>query len=285
MKHLLKEGEISLLLPEGEGGGLSGEVHLIKHRNEKYVVRRCDKLSKAKLYESLSQKFEKQGFLPRLLGRHGKDVFYEYVEGRDLTKKEKMDVFYQIGKICAQINKVKVGGSLDKRFKIQIKELETGKFKFNKKESERRKRNKVTNKPKPIFDKKKAKEIKKVYKLLKQKSRSVLTLDANDVAQGNFRIDKTDKVYFVDIEAIKSKVRGFGIGKFYLRWGKTPAKQKAFNKGYSSVSSLKFLTTEYNDFITLSFLMQRINYGVKIHNKDFFEKELELLDQILKKYS
>jgi len=32
MKHLLKEGEISLLLPEGKGGGLSGEVHSIKHR-------------------------------------------------------------------------------------------------------------------------------------------------------------------------------------------------------------------------------------------------------------
>ena len=101
MKHLLKEGKISLLLPEGEGGGLSGEVHLIKHKDKNYVVRRCQNLEKAKHYASLSKKFKKYGFLPKLLGRHGKDVFYEYIGGRDLRKAESIKVFEQLGKIAA----------------------------------------------------------------------------------------------------------------------------------------------------------------------------------------
>ena len=51
MKHLLEKGNVSLLLPEGEGGGLSEEVHLVQYDTQKYVVRRCETLKKAKIYE------------------------------------------------------------------------------------------------------------------------------------------------------------------------------------------------------------------------------------------
>ena len=55
MKHLLEKGNVSLLLPEGEGGGLSEEVHLVQYDTQKYVVRRCETLKKAKIYEEISR--------------------------------------------------------------------------------------------------------------------------------------------------------------------------------------------------------------------------------------
>ena len=75
MKHILKKGEITILLTDDEsGGGLSKEVHLIKYEDKKYVVRRCEDLATARRYEDISKKFEKYGFLPKFLGRFGKDV-------------------------------------------------------------------------------------------------------------------------------------------------------------------------------------------------------------------
>ena len=214
-------------------------------------------------------------------------MFYEYIEGRDLTKeKETLKTFEEIGKICAHINKVKVNGHISTLFNRQLRELHTGAFKFTKKEAERRRRNNIKHvKLKPVFNERKYKDIKGVYNKLKKKLNPELTLEANDVAKGNFRLGKDNKVYFVDIEAIKPKVKGFGIGKLYLRWAKEKKQQQAFAKGYTSVSSLKFFTVEYKDFIYISFLIQRINYGIKIHNRDFFEKELVLLDKILEKYT
>ena len=285
MKHLIKEGEISLLLPEGEGGGLSGEVHLIKHRNEKYVVRRCSKLSIARGYEDISIKFEKYKFLPRFLGRYGKDVFYEYVEGRDLRDRESPNVFEQIGKISARINKIKVEGEVDSRFKEQIKELVTGNFKLGVKEKTKRKRTNNSRKPKAILSKEEGKTIEKLYYYLKKKSKPSLTLDANDITPGNFRLGKDGNVYFVDVEAIRPRIKGFGIAKFHLQWGKTPMRKKAFDKGYSSVSSMKFLTEDYLDFIYLNFLVQKLNYKIKIFKKNNPKKFIKPITKLINKYS
>ena len=67
MKKILKEGKKSLLLPDDEGGALSGEVHLIEHENKKYVVRICSDLKKAKYYEDISKKLEKKEDYPCFL--------------------------------------------------------------------------------------------------------------------------------------------------------------------------------------------------------------------------
>lgn len=75
MKHILKKGKISLLLPEGQGGGLSGEVHLVEHVDKKYVVRRCSDILIAKEYENISKRFAKYHFLPKFLGELEK-MFY-----------------------------------------------------------------------------------------------------------------------------------------------------------------------------------------------------------------
>jgi len=67
MKKILEKGKKSLLLPDGEGGALSGEVHLIEHENKKYVVRICSDLKKAKYYEDISKKLEKKEDYPCFL--------------------------------------------------------------------------------------------------------------------------------------------------------------------------------------------------------------------------
>ena len=111
-----------------------------------------------------------------------------------------------------------------------------------------------------------------------------MALDANDITPSNFRLSKDGKVYFVDIEAIKPRIKGFGIAKFYIQWGKTSARRKAFDRGYSSIYSMKFLTQGYKDFIFLNFIIQEINYSIKIFRRDY-SKQLIMLDKLLKKYS
>ncbi|MBI2044401.1 hypothetical protein HYT24_03490, partial [Candidatus Pacearchaeota archaeon] len=67
MKYLLTKGEISELINDS-GGGLSGEVYLVKHKDKKYILRKCKNIQRAKKYEFVSSKFEKYGFLPKFLG-------------------------------------------------------------------------------------------------------------------------------------------------------------------------------------------------------------------------
>ena len=130
MKNIIKEGEISLLFPEGEGGGLTGETNLVKHNGQKFVLRKCETISKAKYYEHLSKKFEKFGFFPKLIGRIGKNVLFEYIEGRDLKGKgEKIKYIEDIGKILGTINNFKFENKNENLFLKQVKECASGNYK------------------------------------------------------------------------------------------------------------------------------------------------------------
>ena len=284
MKKILKEGKIKLIIPEN-GGGLSGEVHLVKYGKEKFITRRCKTVEKAKSYEELDDRFSQYGFLPKLLGRYGKDVLYEFIDGRDLQGKESMGVFEQIGSLSARINKVKVKGDVSKRFNRQLEELVTGKFSISGKVLMKQVRLKEYKKPKSILSRAEGDHIDEVYRNLKRKVKPYMTLDAGDVAPGNFRLGEDGRVYFVDVEAIKPRVRGLGIAKFFLTWGDTEARQRAFLRGYSKVSSTKFLTEEYRDFIFLNFLMQKVNYNVNIFQDRGYQKPLRQMNQLVRKYS
>lgn len=283
MKHILKKGEITLLMPDEEtGGGLSGEVHLVTYDNKKYVVRRCIKISIAKEYENISKRFRKYKFLPKFLGRFGKDVLFEYIEGRDLTKIESLKSLEQMGKIAGYINKVKIKGDVSTRFNKQLKELSTGGYKLTPKEQIKLKRAK-NKKFKVVLNGEQIKKIKRVYNLLKKKLNPTLALDINDVSPNNFRIDKRGKIYLVDIEGIKPRIKGFGFAKFFLKFGKTSQRKKAYLRGYKSVNSSGYLTEEYLDFIFINFYIQKILYNIKIFDKDY-KKTLKSLNQILEKY-
>ncbi len=271
MNHLLKHGHIERFVPEEGTGGLSGEVHLLTHAGKKYILRRCGDIATAKKYEGYSKKFEKYGFLPKFLGRHKNDVMYEFIEGRHLRQNEQGKGFEQLGRMEGIISQTKTEGDVDARFKKQLEELVTGEFKFTKKEANKRRKTGVKKIPKPILSRDEAERIERIYDYLKGKAKPTMSLDANDFHEANFILDSSNRVYFVDVEAIRPRIKGFGIAKFYLQWGKTPARRKAFNKGYSSVASMKFLTPEYLDFISLNFLVQKINYTFKIHNRTDYQ--------------
>lgn len=263
MKEIIKKGNISLLISRKQGGGLSKEVHLLKYSGKKYVLRRCKEVLKAKRYESISKRFAKYGFLPKFLGRFEKDVLFEYIQGRELTGKESLNTLKQIGKIAGYINKVEVKGNTSERFYNQLKELTKTKYTSN--------------------PKKKEKEIKRVYEVLKARVKPVMALDINDCTPDNFILNKESKVYLVDIESIAPRIKGFGFAKAYLKFCPTPEKQKAYLEGYNSVNSTKYLTEEYLDFIYINFFVQRILYDVKYFNKDY-KKSLKRFEDILKKY-
>lgn len=263
MNKIIKKGNISLLISKKQGGGLSKEVHLLEYSGKKYVLRKCKEVLKAKKYEDLSKIFVKYGFLPKFLGRLGKDVLFEYIQGKELTGKESLNTLKQIGKMAGYINKVEVKGDVSERFYKQLKELTKTKYIANPKNKE--------------------KEIKRVYEFLKARVKPVMTLDINDCTPDNFILNKEGKVYFVDIEGIAPRIKGFGFAKAYIKFCPITKKKKAYLEGYNSVNSSEYLTEEYLDFIYINFFVQRILYDVKYFKKDY-KKSLKRFNDVLKKY-
>ena len=291
MKDVLRMGKISILLPEGNGGGLSGEVHLLEHNRKRYVIRRCKELKKAKQYEFLSKKLERYGFLPKFLGRFGRDVLYEYIEGRDLKKTERIKIFYQLGKIEAHINGLpytkgmRFNKNPEKMFLRQLKEITTGKYKPSDKIEMRRMKDRGMKfdkrKIKAIISIREEKQIKDIYSLLKDKTKPKVVFDVKDLVYSNFRI-RNSKVYLVDIEAIKPHIRGFGIAKCFLMWAKTEKRQKEFLKGYAIVGSLKFFNKKYKDLCYLMFIIQALNYKAQVGRN--YSGDLKVLKKMLREY-
>lgn len=281
MKHLLKRGEISSLIPE-TGGGLSGEVYLIKYNNQKYIVRKCSSYKIAKRYEMLSKKLEKYKILPKFLGRYGKNVFYEYIEGRDLKKEEPKKIFEQIGKITAHIDKLNIKGRYNK-FKKQLNELTSGKYKKNKKVDLKRYRERLDKRRvKAVITLKEKEEVLEIYNYLKKRNKVRVIFDINDISPNNFRINN-GKVYYVDIEGIKPRIRGLGIAKCFLRWAQDESQQKEFIKGYKTISKDWFFKEEYADLCYLHLIIQSLNYKAQIGRN--YKKDLKRLKNLIKKYS
>lgn len=286
---LMKKSQISLLLPEDkiEGGGLSGEVHLLKYKNKKYVLRKAQNLKQAKYYEFISKKLEKFGFLPKFLGRYGKNVFYEYIEGRDFRKNEVAKKFEDLRRIAAYVNSLKTNKNPERHFMLLLKQLNTGKFQTTDKIERRKmldkkfgiKRN-IYNKS--LFSNKKTKNIKDIFVELKKDLKPETTLDVHGILPGNFRVTKNQKVYFVDIDAIKFSYRGFGIIICFDRFGKKKDKIKFFEKGYSSVSSFDFFTEKYEDFLSIYFLISKINVACQTGKN--YKDDIKKLNGLLQKY-
>ncbi len=281
MKQILAKGKISVLNSDSGDGGWSGEAHLIEHGGMKYVVRKCRTLERAKSYEEFEKTFGEQNILPKFLGRDSKNVFYEYIKGRDLKHKETKDIIYQVGQIAGHINNVKIKYPLDKKFEINIEELLTGNVASEHKRVyiENRKASIITN-PRSLISKEEYREIMDFYQTLKRKTKPKMALDANDINPSNFRLREA-KVYFVDVEAIKQRVKGFGIGKSFTQWLKTKREQDYFKEGYSSVAPIDFLTKDYEIFLRLIFLAQSSNYKARYGNIGYDKTFKQLTDLLV----
>jgi len=282
MGHLLSQGEIKELLPENEGGGLSGEVHLVRHNGQKYVLRKCDTYLRAARYETYAKKFAKYHFLPKFLGREGKNIFLEFIEGRDLTSNDSGRYLEQVGAIAAHINNSRSFGRMDFRFMKQVNELISGKYSYSGNVDVRRYRDDSKadkRRIKALFSTEEGKEIKNLYKTLKREAKPKIMLDTNDISPNNYRL-RNGRVYLVDIEALKARIKGFGIAKCFTRWAITQKQQEAFRKGYDSVSSMDFYQGSYEGLCNLMFLVQTLNYKAQI-GRDY-RTDLKRLDDLLR---
>lgn len=283
LKYLLKNGKVSEIIPE-TGGGISGEAHLLEYKNKKFIVRICQNIKTAKKYEKISLELKKFKIFPNFLGRYGKNVFYEFLEGRDLRENERLDVYRQMGRITAivgTLNKLKG----ENRFYTQVKKLESGNFftenhrvkRRNERYGERLDKRRI----KAIFSKKMAKEVRELYEYLSKSFKLEFICDINDITNENFRLSK-GKVYFVDIEAIKPRLKGFGIAKCFLKIAKNESRRKSFRKGFEEISEW-FFEGEYADLCYLMYTIQDLVFRCQIGRKS--DKSLDRLKKLLKKYS
>jgi hypothetical protein len=256
INQILKSGKITSLA-HSEGIGSTGEAHLAEFNGKKYLLRICKDKGTAERYIKYYNQFKKYGFFPELLETHDNYLLFEFIKGRTCKEEnEEIRVIEQVGKICAIINKGRANY-----------DYESGFF---------RKLNAISEKK--ILTNKKIDEIREFYK--KSKVKLKILLDAGDVTNDNFMV-KGKKIYFVDIEAIKPNIKGFGIAKSFSSWFKSEKERKAFEKGYSKINSMKFFNKNYRDLCTLIFLIHRISFK---HNKGehkLVEISIKKLNRIL----
>ena len=254
MMRILKQAEITRTKL-----GDSGQTFLVKYKDKKFILRRCNNKKEADFYIQIYKKLNKYKFLPKIIERSKENILFEFIEGRNCRKSEGKKIIYQVGKICACINKI--------RFR---------KFDINKKAYY----NLKTLLDKNVINKEKFEKIKGLYNKLKRKIKPKAAIDSNDVYPENFRL-RRGKVYFIDIEAIKPRLKGQGIAKAFIRWFKTSKQKEEFKRGYNSVSSIKFLTEDYLRFCYLNFLLQTI--GIKLRKgREFNKEDLKRINLLLK---
>jgi hypothetical protein len=262
VKEIIHNGKISKLASDSGKFGWSEEVHLVSYQNKKYVLRVCKDVEKAKHYEKISSQLERYGFLPKLFGRRAHKVLYEYINGRDLRKKETRNVIRQVGRICACVNKLNGSEKVDTIVKRWIK------------------------KSKPVLSLEQYEGIRKLYLYFNKKLKPAIRMDAGDSNPENFRL-RNGTVYLVDVDSICPFFRAYGLAKAYIKWFKEPIERAWFKEGYGSVSSSKFITEEYEDFMCLVFLINEIKYFAKHGSKDDkpnIKTRFEILDELLIKY-
>jgi hypothetical protein len=261
MKHVLTKGEVCQLIPDSGQGGLSRETYLIRHEGKKYVLRVPKNKNREERYFEILNKLSKYGYFPKLLCKRGKRFLFEHIGGRDCKKSDALKVAYEVGKIAGIINKLSLKTA--KKYDIDKTFFQGLRYLLRRK----------------IIDKEKFSRIKKLYMEMRKKAKPMVAIDLVDIVPSNFRIQK-GKVYLVDIDAIKSSLKGRGIAKGFLKWFKTPRQRERFRAGHSSVAPIRFLTENYLKFSYLFFLVT--NTYVKAKEKRSHQKNLVKLNLMLK---
>lgn len=259
---ILEKGQIKSISLE-EGIGSTGEAHLALLDGAKYVLRICPDEETANKYLGYYKKFKRHGFFPRLLETRGKYMLFEFINGRMAKESEEPEFIFQVGKICALINKVRAKNDYQKsrKFYRKLEEIKT----------------------KKIISDKLALKAEEVYRKLDERVFLKASLDAGDVTNDNFMVGLDNKVYFVDIEAIKPNIKGMGIAKAFSTWFKTTEAQKEFMRGYESISSMDFYTEDYAKMTTLIFFVQRIRFKAEKGEQYYVKRTINKLERLLEK--
>ncbi len=256
--NLLDKAKITSLSSLKEVG-TTHEAHLAELNGKKYLLRICKDEKTAVKYKRIYKRFQRYGFFPKLIASKGQYLVFEFILGRICNKNESEKTIFQIGRIVAIINKVNAKYDFENGFLDKLNSIKSFK----------------------ILSSKKISEIKDYYKKHIKKAKLETALDASDVTNDNFIFYK-GKIYFVDIEAIKPNIKGFGIAKSFLDWFKKPSEQKTFEKGYNSISSMRFFNKEYKNLCSVIFLIHRINFKYKKGDCSLVKISIKKLNKILK---
>jgi len=218
-----------------EQQGFTGQVFKVQDANGTfYKLRMCRNVEEAKLYEHHAR--IAPGMMPRFYGRDGRYLLVEFFEGRPL-KKSNLDDCYAMGRLYAEIHQLHKEGDPEtqhEKFRHDLKEL------LNK--------NILT-----------AAEYAQAAELYEELSKSIthhIALEAFDLNASNF-MRSHDRVVFVDEEGMHITFKGAGMVKIFEKL--EPDQLAAFQKGYASVASMKFFSTEYELFTVLFMSVLFIN--------------------------
>lgn len=239
--------------------GKSGTAKLLVYKKKKYVVRTFKDKEKSDEIYKIYKKLKKFNFLPKLLYKKDNVFLFEYIPGRECKKPpENLEVVRQVAIICAKVNKIKFSKKvdLDKDFTEKLKIILKNK-KINKKQYS---------------------TLQKRYKVLKKIAKPKIFLDAWDIHQGNFIINKK-KVYMIDLGGIGLGYRGLGIIKSYY-WFKKENQRDAFRKSYNSILSLKYFDSEYENFMKFYYYICYVAHRLRKYN-EFGEGSKKRLKQAL----
>jgi len=246
MKHVLKNGKTEVL-----EGGDTQETFLLTFEGKKFVLRKCPNKKRADELVFISKKLKKYDILPKLYYQDGRSLIFEYIEGRDCKRTDALKVAKQVGRICALANTLQTEKqfNLDKRISKYLNTL----------------------KKNTTFSDEEINTMESLYFDLKKKIKFKIVLDANDIYPENFRLRK-GKVYLVDVDAIKPLIKGYGIGKGFLRWFRTQTQRNRFLEGYSSRLSVKYLSKDYLKFLYLNFFLRsganKLEFGKNLNERD-----------------
>ncbi|MFA5856330.1 MAG: hypothetical protein WC867_03165 [Candidatus Pacearchaeota archaeon] len=237
IKEILEFGEVKLLeCPKG-GGGMTKEVHLAILDNQKYILRRCNSSENLERYKKYSLALSNSGIIPTMYEIDGRDILYEFIEGRDLSYEDKNQA-RKIGRMQAIVNQIPndIVKDVDGSFFNGAIYL-------------------VENK---VISEEEFKTACHRYANYRPEKIEIVS-ELTDSIPRNFRMDNNCDTYLVDIDAIWHLTKGRGFAKAYLKWFTCPDSRKEFLEGYKEVADPSFFTDEYKQFLYLSFIVAKMH--------------------------
>lgn len=234
----------------------SGETFKIWGNNGKvYKLRYADGLLNAREMERNVKAFPQM--FPKFYGREGRYLLFDWVEGRTLSLGDTdPQIYRKLGEFCADVHNANLikSGSANRFFFLQLNAI-----------------------PETILTKDQRVKVIQKYESLIEKIDYDLIIDLQDMHARNFIIDKKNRIYLVDEDALVHRIKGAGIAKAFLRWIATPEKRQAFWQGYTSKHSNDYFDKEYEMLVNIVEYVRGISSGVARNDKYTIESYLEAL--------
>lgn len=174
--------------------------------------------------------------LPKFYGRDRNYLLFEYLQGRMLTRNEKPEIIFQLGKMCGEANKFKADIAEKRKFVEYYYSVIKSFFK------------------RKLINFKEYRNILKTYEFLLKKIKHEVVLGITDMWLPNFLLASQNRVFLVDELALDYNIQGYVFMLLSRLCSKE--QEKLFFKGYASVNSIKFLSPTYKKLIIFIKLLE-----------------------------